>query len=432
VNRAPPRRAATLLALAAPAAAAACFLPPTVTGLAVLATALLALFALPRGGWAALGRTQPLLWALAAWMALTWLWTPADPLEALRHWLRYAVLLAVPLLALAVPPAAARRALLVFAAAAGVLAAMQLAGVAAWVPVESRLGTLFHYRGNKSIALAALMALAAALAAHAALARAGPGRADLAVRVAMALAALLAAAALLQGSASRTGWVMLAAAGLWLAATQVRGWRSALGAGALVLVAAGAMAAFVQHGSSGLALREAAGQLDESNRQRLALYAATLDMVRERPLLGHGVGSWEPLWQQRPHDAALAPMNTAHMDWLQTAQQGGLPAAVLLAALMASWVRQGLRSRGGLGFGDGARGGSHDGDGHECRAWPGAAPVVLFVGGWALLAAMNAAVRDFAFAAPMALMCGLSLAAARAQGDTSPVAATLGRAAGHR
>jgi O-antigen ligase len=447
------RTPAALLALWTPAAAAAVVLPPTVTGLAALALLVLALLAMPRGGFAALARGEWALAALVGWLALTALWTPAPAVEALTHWLRYALLAAVPVLALAVPPDAARRALAAFVAAAALLSALQLGGLGAWVSPDSDWATLFHYRGNKSIALAALLALAAALAAHAALAprlrsaAIGPsGSAALASsgsaalvppgslalapprgeaptlwwRAAAALACALCAAAVLAGGASRSGLVMLAAGALWLAATRVRGWRSALVALALLAAATLAAGLWLQQGSGGLALRAAAGQLDESNRQRLALYRGTWAMVQQRPLAGHGVGSWPLRWQQRNTDPVLAPMNTAHQDWLQTAQAGGLPAAGLLAVVFAGWLHRPWRVRAG-------RAGPHAAPGH---GWPGPAPVLLFVGGWALMAGLNAAVRDFAFAAPMALLCGLALAAARPAAAAGPLAASPSPAPG--
>lgn len=328
-----------------------------------------------------------LLAALLIWLALSAAWSPAPAAEAALHWARYAVLALVAVLAAGVVPAAAVQGWAAFVAAAAALAALQLLGLGDRVPPGSVFGTLFHYGGNKSIANASLSALAAGAAVH--LALTGPWRRR--VRLALALAAGLIVMALLLGSASRSALVLLAVVGGLLALLHVR----SMGALALAVAVAAALGGFALQGPSGLALRQAAGQLQESNRQRLALYEGTLAMVRERPLAGHGVGSWQPRWQARNADPALAEMNTAHHDWLQTAQQGGLPALALLAAVYAAWLKRGWQAQ------------------RVAPRDPAGGLVLLAAGGWVVLAGLNAAIRDAAFAAPLILLTGLALAAVR-------------------
>jgi O-antigen ligase len=147
--------------------------------------------------------------------------------------------------------------------------------------------------------------------------------------------------------------------------------------------------ALVAGGRSGLAERADAQLLAASSAQRLQLYGVTLEMIAERPIVGHGVGSWRPLWQQRNRDPAMAGFNTAHQEPLQFAQQGGLVAVALLLATWAAWLR---------------------------AAWPGPGEASAALLAWAafvLTAMFNAAIRDLSFGLPLLTMLGLTLAASR-------------------
>lgn len=69
-------------------------------------------------------------------------------------------------------------------------------------------------------------------------------------------------------------------------------------------------------------------------RREMAL--ATIDMIRDRPLAGFGLGTWPTVY---PGYALFDPpgfyMNHAHNEWLEWAAEGGLPMALL--CLIIAW-----------------------------------------------------------------------------------------------
>jgi hypothetical protein len=83
---------------------------------------------------------------------------------------------------------------------------------------------------------------------------------------------------------------------------------------------------------------------------RLDLSKSTLEMVRQRPWLGYGMGAWRPVYPQfATFDLALIA-NEAHDDWLQWAAEGGVPFALLMAVVAVSLARPAVRSVWGLGI----------------------------------------------------------------------------------
>lgn len=362
-------------------AAAGVYLPVMVPGIAVLLLTVLAFSQMDRSGlrtWA--HDSRYLLWLLA-WLAVTALWTPAGTREVLVHWWRYAALLAVSAIALAVDRDAALAGMRAFVAASAVLALSYLTGLARLYPADGLLQTTFHYAGNKSIGNGVSLALGAAVAVH----LAAMPDADRRLRVAFAIAAPVIAAGVMLHSASRTSSLVLAVMGLvlwWIHRRRRLAW-------AVLVVLAIAMAAVWWSGKGGLAMRQAAGQLSESNEIRKALYRETWQMVQERPLLGHGIGSWHVLWRERMAGSPLSRVKTAHQEWLQMAQQGGIVAAALLLAVFVRWWRRavagGLTGAGGL--------------------------AALVVAAWFTESLVNAAFRDGALAFPMIVLAAFAIAA---------------------
>ena len=373
----------------APAAGVALFFPVAVAGLAALGLGLLAAGSLRRSQWTQLLRAEIALVLLVGWLALSAAWSPAPWAEIAVSCWRYLALAFVAILAAATPARTAALAWHIFIAAAAAMALAQLAGIARWVPPDAILASMFHYTGNKSIGNGVLLAVAAAAAMHLALQPTARGveRAGLGGAVALIVLALALR------SASRTSLVVLAVLTLALC---VMHWRLRRMRWLALGLAAG-VSALAWTGGGGLAMREAAGQLEQSNRYRMEIYDQTWAMVAERPLLGQGVGSWRTVWQQRNRNPELQDMNTAHQEWLQTAQQGGVGAALLLLAVFGGWWRQALRAgaagAGGLG--------------------------VLCLIAWLMQTMVNAAIRDASFAAPMILLLGLALALARGEAGRS-------------
>jgi O-antigen ligase len=151
------------------------------------------------------------------------------------------------------------------------------------------------------------------------------------------------AAAVLHASviaaASRSGFILASAellAGLALLARH-RGWcrPDNIGSLAAKFVAPLALcAALVGPGTLW-----ARFSLPDPSRVRREVLLSTLSMVRDRPWLGFGLGTWPVVYRQYATFDDGTYMNQAHNDWAQWAAEGGLPmAAVMLAGVAATLV----------------------------------------------------------------------------------------------
>lgn len=410
------RRAAPLAALAA---AALAFLPAGASGLAALAWLGLSLAGLLTGAWTVRREGLPWLLAWAGWMLCSAAWTVAPAADWPRHASHVAILVTVPVMAGSLAPRDAARALRVFVLAAAALALLWLWHHHRPLPTGERWSSLVHYTGNKGIANGLLMALAGALALHFGFVAAGARRALWGL-----LAALLVASVLWK-SASRTAHAAALLLPLVLLAWHVaqrlaeRRKRGGTGWAGPALAGGGTLAALLAGlwwfgafegahspggigGVGGLAAREAAGQLQQSDDSRRVLYAATLAMVEARPWAGHGLGAWGTRWQQAVDrgeaPAAMRGFNTAHSAPLQLLAEGGGVALALLLMVLWAWVSTARRAAGGGLAGCGAPLGL----------------VLLAFGGASLV---NAVLRDAVFSSPMAVLLALALAAA---GKTPP------------
>jgi len=77
---------------------------------------------------------------------------------------------------------------------------------------------------------------------------------------------------------------------------------------------------------------------------------SSLEMIRDRPLTGFGLGTWSEVYPgcARFDDGRFA--NQAHNDWAQWAAEGGLPFVLLMAVVVGLAVRPAYRSLWGLGL----------------------------------------------------------------------------------
>ncbi|MBZ5632890.1 MAG: O-antigen ligase family protein [Acidobacteriia bacterium] len=77
---------------------------------------------------------------------------------------------------------------------------------------------------------------------------------------------------------------------------------------------------------------------------------SSLEMVRDRPLTGFGLGTWSEVYPgfARFDDGLFA--NQAHSDWAQWAAEGGIPFFLLMAAVVSGVIRPAFRSLWGLGL----------------------------------------------------------------------------------
>jgi O-antigen ligase len=77
---------------------------------------------------------------------------------------------------------------------------------------------------------------------------------------------------------------------------------------------------------------------------------SSLQMIRERPLRGFGLGSWSEVYPgfARFDDGLFA--NQAHNDWAQWAAEGGIPFFLLMVGVAGMAIRPAFRSLWGLGL----------------------------------------------------------------------------------
>lgn len=90
-------------------------------------------------------------------------------------------------------------------------------------------------------------------------------------------------------------------------------------------------------------------QPDPYADRRQMLYSS-LDMVRERPWTGFGLGTWPQVYPAyaRSDDGLFA--NHAHNDWAEWAADGGLPFLALMVWIAAWSLRPAVRSGWGIGL----------------------------------------------------------------------------------
>ncbi len=132
-----------------------------------------------------------------------------------------------------------------------------------------------------------------------------------------------------------------------MAATHQRSWRRAIAwLGGVVVLAVlawnsvdGIKARFVE-GWAELRSYQSSGVVDTSWGMRVRMATLTMEMVRDRPLLGHGIGSWLGLWQARAQGGGrlLEEQLTPHNEYLLVASQvGAVGLFLLLVGLAAVW-----------------------------------------------------------------------------------------------
>lgn len=188
-------------------------------------------------------------------------------------------------------------------------------------PVDHRLRSVFFAstRLGEYLVVAAPFALAAL---------AGAGRWPARLLLPLSGVTLVGLALTLQ----RGAWGAAACQILSLAGVSGRRWRrdqalmrrAGLAAAMAALLVAGVVAvSALPSAPLGQRLRE----LDVGLAERVPLWAAALEMVRDRPLLGHGLGSWSPAYDElRAADrAATVPFHASgHQLYLQLAAERGV------------------------------------------------------------------------------------------------------------
>jgi O-antigen ligase len=149
-------------------------------------------------------------------------------------------------------------------------------------------------------------------------------------------------------SESRSGLLLMTVelvAFLLLAAFSRRtGSQSVLRAGILILFAAGAILV--------AGIQPTLERLEQSTTAdaRLTFSRSTIQMIKERPWSGFGMGTWPMVYPRfATMDNGLI-VNEAHDDWLQWASEGGIPFALLMVALVIWLAVPAVDSVWGIGL----------------------------------------------------------------------------------
>jgi O-antigen ligase len=371
----------------------ACYLPLGTKYITIVPAALCAALVLWRHRHVQRLQAAPGLWASVALLgalALSAAWSPAPwPLIG-SHLGQYGLLLLVPLIGTACPPAVARRALRHFMLASAIVGLLFVLAAADLLPAAPLWRTTIDAEGNQRIATSILLALAATLALQTGLQAAAAPRA-------FWLLAAVSCAAGLALQDRRSGMLLLPLLLVaWTLVRQPGAWRR-LGLLVAIVLAALAASQFADgvrgrlaEGVAELRQYKADDHVATSWGQRLRMWQLTGAMVQERPLAGHGVASWRGLWQERvTPGTALAAHSTPHNEYLLLAQQAGGIGAALWLWLLAEGLRQ-AAIRGAAGL-------------PSLLVWTTIAWTGLF----------NAVLRDTKFSLPLILLAALALAASR-------------------
>ena len=119
--------------------------------------------------------------------------------------------------------------------------------------------------------------------------------------------------------------------------------RVALGTGILALT-------FVFGSISGWGDMLADLQRNNAMESRRLLTLSTIEMARERPWTGWGMGTWTQVYPAYARFDDGVFDNAAHDDWAQWASDGGVGMLVLIAAFTVMMVRPGFKSVWGIGI----------------------------------------------------------------------------------
>jgi O-antigen ligase len=161
----------------------------------------------------------------------------------------------------------------------------------------------------------------------------------------LALAAIQIGAVVASGS--RAGAVLVVAellAVIFLAYARRRDRRLLLGAA----LACGLSSVFVYAAGFDVLIKKL--QQNDQLAVRRSINQSSIEMIRERPLLGWGLETYVPVYRMFAHYDDGTYVNRAHNDWLQWAAEGGIPFAVFMLVLFGWSLRPAVTSIWGVGL----------------------------------------------------------------------------------
>jgi len=83
---------------------------------------------------------------------------------------------------------------------------------------------------------------------------------------------------------------------------------------------------------------------------RRSINQSSLEMIRERPVLGWGLETYVPVYRMFAHYDDGTYVNRAHNDWAQWAAEGGIPFAIFMLVLFGWSFRPAIASVWGIGL----------------------------------------------------------------------------------
>ena len=83
---------------------------------------------------------------------------------------------------------------------------------------------------------------------------------------------------------------------------------------------------------------------------RADLVKSSFEMIRDRPWMGFGLGTWSTAYPRYAHFDDGKFVNQAHNDWMQWTVEGGAPFVLMMLAMVALIARPAVRSCWGVGI----------------------------------------------------------------------------------
>jgi O-antigen ligase len=272
---------------------------------------------------------------LFGWLAVTLLWSPAPPMDALRVLVKYRTLLYVPILLSLFESDRIRR-----LSANGFVAAMVVTLAASWLMwfglvEKTKWGDAENCAVFKNhITQSVMMAFAAFLLARSA-------AEHVRWRWTKATLAVLAVVNVLCLVSGRTGYVIVAVLAVYLAWAHLgrrgllKGAAACAGLAAVVFVVSPSF-----HDRVTLGIEQARGYFDHQKVDavnsiglRLQFYATSLEIAAGRPVFGHGVGAFRGEYRALAEQRGIVPTDNPHNEYLMILVQSGVVGLALLIAL---------------------------------------------------------------------------------------------------
>src|SRR5205085_11007809 len=85
-------------------------------------------------------------------------------------------------------------------------------------------------------------------------------------------------------------------------------------------------------------------------RHRREITSSTLQMIRQRPWTGFGLGTYATVYPEFASFDAGLTVDHAHNDWAEWTAEGGVPMLLVMLSIAAASFRPALRSGWGLGI----------------------------------------------------------------------------------